>query len=115
MRPNLQEEDLVDRDTALYEAQSQAPPSTCSAWTAAPAVTRYRGQPTEPLGRCDVSSSRVRNSAKYVPQQRRFRARLRYLPQTFAICLKPSLFALNLHYLRYTMRLETKERGCPLE
>jgi hypothetical protein len=42
MRPNLQEEDLVDQDTALYVAQSQTPPSTCSALTATPAVTRTR-------------------------------------------------------------------------
>jgi hypothetical protein len=61
---------------------------------------------------CVISSSRVRISAKYVLQQRRFRASLRYLPQTFAICLKPSLFASNLRCLRYTMRLETKE-GMP--
>jgi hypothetical protein len=56
----------------------------------------------------------VRISAKYVLQQRRFRASLRYLPQTFAICLKPSLFASNLRSLRYTMRLETKE-GVPTQ
>jgi hypothetical protein len=33
---------------------------------------RARGQPTEPLGRCVVSSSRMRVSSKYGPEQRRY-------------------------------------------
>jgi hypothetical protein len=55
MRPDLREEGLIDRETdssgfherstALHVAQSHAhprqpTPATCSAWTAAPAVTR---------------------------------------------------------------------------
>src|SRR5215208_3742829 len=101
MRPNLREEGLVDRETdssALHVAQSHAHPRHLL-----PLPARYgprrqrlraRGRPTEPLGRCIVSSSRVRISAKYVPQQRRFRGRLRNLPYTFAIRLISSQFAL---------------------
>ena len=55
-----------------------------------------------------MSCPRVRNSVKYVPQQRRFRARLRYLPQTFAIYLKSSLFA--LYYA-----LGNQRRGMPTQ
>ena len=99
MRPNLQEVDLVAQNTALYVAQSQAPLSTCSAWTAAQWLRAIVGKPTEPLGRCVVSSPRVRNSAKYVPQlsasdrdftighiPSRFAIYLRYWPYTFTVC-----------------------------
>jgi hypothetical protein len=57
MRPNLQEEDLVAQNTALYVAQSQAPLSTCSAWTAAQWLRAIVGNPPS---RSEGVLSRVR-------------------------------------------------------
>ena len=87
MRPDLREEGLIgrktdssgfhERSTALHVARKVTP--TLDNLLLRPARhgrrrqrLRARGQPTEPLGRCVVSSSRVRISPKYVPQQRRF-------------------------------------------
>ncbi len=86
MRPDLQEEGLVDRETvssgfherstALHVAQSHAHPRHLFPRPARHGRRRQRlrarGQPTEPLGRCVVSSSRVRIFLKYARQQRRF-------------------------------------------
>jgi hypothetical protein len=86
MRPDLQEEGLVDQETdssgfhkhstALHVAQSHAHPrhllprpARHGRWRQR---LRARARPTELLGRCVVSSSRVRISPKYVAQQRRF-------------------------------------------
>src|ERR687897_944732 len=119
MSPNLQEEeDLVDRDTALYVAQSQPPPSTCSVWTAAPVVTRSWAAHRAARKVCHLKFAgenfcEVRAATKALASEPSlFASNLRCLPQTFAVCLKPSLFASNLRCLRYTMRLETKE-GMP--
>ena len=100
MSPNLQEEDLVDRDTALYVAQSQTPPSTCSVWTAAPVVTRSWAAHRAARKVCHLKFAgenfcEVRAATKALPNE-------------------PSLFASNLRWLRYTMRSETKE-GVPTQ
>ena len=65
-----------ERSTALHVAQSHALPRHLL-WRPARRGRRHqrlraRGQPTEPLGRCVLSSSRVRVSPEYGPQQQRF-------------------------------------------
>jgi hypothetical protein len=111
MRPILQEESLVDRESdspALPRAQyspacseEPRPPSTCSAWTAAPAVTRswaaYRdARKMFRLKFADENFCEVRAATKALPSE-------------------ASLFALYHRYLRYTTRFETKEGECPLK
>jgi hypothetical protein len=86
MRPNPKEEGLVtgrlillrfhERNTALHVAQSHALPRHPHPRPARHGRRhrrlRARAQPTELLGRCVGSCSRVRVSPKQVPQQRRF-------------------------------------------
>jgi len=85
MRPNLQE-DLVDRDKALYVAQSQAPPSTCPAWTAALAVARsWAAHRAARRLRCVMFAGEkfceVRAATKALPSESSlFASNLRYLP-----------------------------------
>jgi hypothetical protein len=101
-----------ERSTTHFVAQIQAPPSTCSARTAAPAVTRSwaANRAARKVCRLEFAGEKfceVRAATKALSSEASlFTSNLHGLPQTFAVCLKSSLFA--LYYA-----LGNQRRGVP--